>query len=76
MVYNLLLNVFSLSLILCLNCRLWNIANTIYFADGASNRVYNALHGKERELFIPHCIAGDFDSIVEPVKIFYRSFDM
>jgi hypothetical protein len=55
--------------------RLWGGASIILFADGAANRVYSGLRDDdERELFLPHCIAGDLDSIHEPVKSFYRLF--
>jgi hypothetical protein len=53
--------------------RLWPLADIIYCADGAANRLYDSFPREtERSIYLPHTILGDLDSIRQEVSDYYR----
>ncbi|KAH7341473.1 thiamine pyrophosphokinase Thi80 [Rhizoctonia solani] len=50
---------------------LWVKCQWKIFADGGSNRVYDAFGSEERLHYLPHCIKGDMDSIRPEVRSWY-----
>ncbi|EUC57032.1 thiamine pyrophosphokinase [Rhizoctonia solani AG-3 Rhs1AP] len=51
--------------------RLWLKCQWKIFADGGSNRVYDAFDPEERLCYLPHCIRGDMDSTRSEVRSWY-----
>ncbi|KAF0498705.1 thiamine pyrophosphokinase [Gigaspora margarita] len=53
---------------------LWENANLKICADGGGNQLYEAFEGTDKQqMYIPHYIRGDLDSLRDDVKDFYIS---